>query len=98
MVVHFFGGGDLRPQPLVNAGTSSSLVQWDGSTAHMDDSAAAVSVMENIFSLSQELISKGPSDPGIANSLNSLKLIQSASGKNNSAVERGVLCNYHVFM
>ncbi len=38
---------------------------------------AAVSVIEDIFSLSQELISKGPSDPGIANSLNSLKSIRS---------------------
>ena len=36
---------------------------------------AAVSVIEDIFSLFQELISKGPSDLGIANSLNSLKSI-----------------------
>ena len=74
-VTHFFGGADLRPQPLVNMGASSSLVQRDSSTAHMDDSAAAVSVIEDIFSLSQELILKGLSDPGIANSLNSLKSI-----------------------
>ena len=42
----------------------------------MDDSAA-ISVIKDIFRLSQELISKGPSDPGIANSLNSLKSIRS---------------------
>src|SRR5229473_6465304 len=75
-VLHFFGGADLGPQPPVNAGTSSSLVQQDGSTAHMDDSTA-ISVIKDIFRLSQELISKGPSDPGIANSLNSLKSIRS---------------------
>jgi hypothetical protein len=43
----------------------------------MDDSIAVVSVIKNIFCLSQELIAKGPSDLGIANSLNSLKMIQS---------------------
>ena len=75
-VLHFFGGADPGPQPPVNAGASSSPVQRDGSTAHMDDSAA-VSVIKDIFRLSQELISKGPSDPGIANSLNSLKSIRS---------------------
>src|SRR5229473_5962469 len=53
-VVHFFGGVDPGPQPPVNAGASSSPVQWDGSTAHMDDSAA-VSVIKDIFRLSQEL-------------------------------------------
>src|SRR5258708_14683834 len=75
-VLHFFGGADPGPQPPVNTGVSSSPVQWDGSTAHMDDSAA-VSVIKDIFRLSQELISKGPSDPGIANSLTSLKSIRS---------------------
>ena len=75
-VLHFFGGADPGPQPPVNAGASSSPVQRDGSTAHMDDSAA-ISVIKDIFRLSQELISKGPSDPGIANSLNSLKSIRS---------------------
>src|SRR5713226_1639100 len=76
-VLHFFGGADPRPQPPVNVGASSSPVQQDGSTTHMDDSAATVSVIEDIFSLFQELISKGPSDLGIANSLNSLKSIRS---------------------
>src|SRR5260370_21367994 len=76
VVLHFFGGADPGPQPPVNVGMSSSPVQQDGSTAHMDDSAA-VSVIKDIFRLSQELISKGPSDPGIANSLNSLKSIRS---------------------
>src|SRR5258707_12556951 len=75
-VLHFFGRADPGPQPPVNAGASSSPVQRDGSTAHMDDSTA-VSVIKDIFRLSQELISKGPSDPGIANSLNSLKSIRS---------------------
>ena len=60
-------------------GASSSPVQQNGSTTHMDNSATAVLVIEDIFSLSQELISKGLSDLdlGIANSLNSLKSIQS---------------------
>ncbi len=40
----------------------------------MDDSAVD-SVIKDIFSLSQELVTKGPSDPEIANSLNSLKAI-----------------------
>src|SRR5258708_528090 len=74
--LNFFGGAAPRPQPPVNMGASSLPVQWDGSTTHMDDSAA-VSVIKDIFRLSEELISKGLSDPGIANSLNSLKLIQS---------------------
>ena len=73
-VVHFFWGADLGPQALVNIGTSSSLVQWDGSVPHMDDSAID-SVIKDIFSLSQELVTKGPSDLEIANSLNSLKAI-----------------------
>ena len=38
-VLHFFGGADPGPQPPVNAGASSSPVQRDGSTAHMDDSS-----------------------------------------------------------
>jgi len=75
-VLHFFGGADPRPQPPVNMGASSLPVQWNGSTTHMDDSAA-VSVIKDIFRLSQELISKGLSDLGIANSLNSLKSIRS---------------------
>ena len=75
--MHFFGGVDLRPQPLINAGASSSPVQRDGSIAHMDDSATVPSIINDIFSLSQELITKGLSDLGIANSLNSLQAIQS---------------------
>src|SRR5258708_4322989 len=75
-VLHFFWRADPGPPPPVNTGTSSLPVQRDGSTAHMDDSAA-VSVIKDIFKLSQELISKGLSDPGIANSLNSLKSIRS---------------------
>src|SRR5258708_37680422 len=43
----------------------------------MDNSAAIPSIINDIFSLSQELVTKGPSDPGIANSLNSLQAIQS---------------------
>src|SRR5229473_1831901 len=35
------------------------------------------SIINDIFSLSQELVTKGPSDPGIANSLNSLQAIRS---------------------
>ena len=42
----------------------------------MDDSTID-SVIKDIFSLSQELITKGLSDLEIANSLNSLKVIQS---------------------
>src|SRR5216684_367282 len=76
VVMHFFGGADLRPQALVNIGTSSSLVQQNGSVSHMDDSTIN-SVIKDIFSLSQELITKGLSDLEIANSLNSLKAIQS---------------------
>src|SRR5216684_2283855 len=63
-VMHFFGGVDLRPQPLINAGAFSSPVQRDGSVAHMDDSAAVPSIINDIFSLSQELVTKGLSDPG----------------------------------
>jgi hypothetical protein len=43
----------------------------------MDDSIAIVLVIKNIFCLSQELVANRPSDLGIANSLNSLKTIQS---------------------
>ncbi len=74
-MMHFFGGVDLRPQPLINARASSSLVQRDGSIAHMDDSTTVPSIINDIFSLSQELVTKGPSDLGIANSLNSLQVI-----------------------
>jgi hypothetical protein len=77
VIVHFFRGADLGPQPLVNTSTSSLPVQQDGNGAHMDDSIAIVSVIKNIFCLSQELVVKGLSDPGIANLLNSLKTIQS---------------------
>src|SRR5258708_21828335 len=75
-MMHFFGGVDLRPQPLINAGASSSPVQRDSSITHMDNSAAIPSIINDIFSLSQELVTKGPSDPGIANSLNSLQAIR----------------------
>jgi hypothetical protein len=76
-VVHFFGGADLRPQPLDNAGLASepvapcSLVQQDGS----DDSATIQTIINDIFSLSQGLVSKGLSDLRIANSLNLLNTI-----------------------
>ena len=76
-MMHFFGGVDLRPQPLINTGVSSSPVQRDSSIAHMDDSTAIPSIINDIFSLSQELVTKGLSDPGIANSLNSLQAIRS---------------------
>src|SRR5258708_22570158 len=76
-MMHFFGGVDLRPQPLINAGAFSSPVQRDSSITHMDNSAAIPSIINDIFSLSQELVTKGPSDPGIANSLNSLQAIRS---------------------
>ena len=75
-VVHFFGGADLGPQALVNTGTSSSPVQRNGSVPHMDDSTID-SVIKDIFSLSQKLVTKGLSDLEIANSLNSLKAIRS---------------------
>ena len=60
-VVHFFGGVDLGPQPLDNAGSASELVapcspvQQDSS----DDSATVQSIINDIFSLSQGLVSKG---------------------------------------
>src|SRR5258708_3332939 len=78
-VVHFFGGVDLRPQPLDNVGSASELVapcspvQQDGS----NDSAAIQSIINDIFSLSQGLVLKGPSDPRIAKSLNLLNTIRS---------------------
>ena len=78
-MVHFFGGVDLGPQPLDNVGSASepvapcSPVQQDGS----DDSAAVQSIINDIFSLSQGLVSKGPSDPRIAKSLNLLNTIRS---------------------
>src|SRR5258708_3735102 len=78
-VVHFFGGVDLRPQPLDNVGSASepvapcSPVQHDSS----DDSAAIQSIINDIFSLSQRLVLTGLSDPRIAKSLNLLNTIRS---------------------
>src|SRR5258708_29007784 len=78
-VVHFFGGVDLGPQPLDNMGSASepvapcSPVQQNSS----DDSTAVQSIINDIFSLSQGLVSKGLSDPRIAKSLNLLNTIQS---------------------
>jgi hypothetical protein len=78
-VMHFFGGANLGPQPLDNVGSASELVtpcspvQQDGS----DDSTTIQTIINEIFSLSQGLISKGLSDPRIANSLNLLNTIRS---------------------
>jgi hypothetical protein len=82
-MVHFFGGADLGPQPLDNAGSASepvapcSPVQQDGS----DDSTAVQTIINDIFSLLQGLVSKGPSDPRIANSLDLLNTIRSGLNK-----------------
>jgi hypothetical protein len=81
--VHFFEEADLGPQPLDNTGSASepvtpcSPVQQDGS----DDSAAIQTIINDIFSLSQGLVLKGPSDPRIANSLNLLNTIRSGLNK-----------------
>jgi hypothetical protein len=69
--------GPERIDP-ASAGASESVApnspdQQDGSVGRTDDGAASVlSVANNIISLSQELISKAPCDPGIARSLNSI--------------------------
>jgi SWIM zinc finger len=82
-VVHFFGGADLGPQPLDNTGLASepvapcSPVQQDSS----NDSAAVQTIINDIFSLSQGLVSKGPSDLRIANSLDLLNTIRSGLNK-----------------
>jgi hypothetical protein len=52
----------------------NSPIQQDGSVGSTDDgtTASVLSAANDIISLSQELISKVPCDPGIARSLNSI--------------------------
>src|SRR5260370_40190047 len=47
-VLHFFGGGDPRPQTPVNPGASIFPGQPDGSTPPMDDTAA-IFIIKDIF-------------------------------------------------
>ena len=81
MVVHFFGGVDLGPQP-PRDGTSdntSELVEHEspgqpvGCTHDHNATESIISAANNNIKLLQQLITKAPSDPKIAKSLNAIR-------------------------
>jgi len=78
-VDHFFGGADLGPQPPDNTSDDKSPAQQDGNAngstnGGTDDATASIiSAANEIARLSQELLTKAPSNPRMVKSLNLMR-------------------------
>ncbi len=72
-VSHFFGGADLGPQPPDDSSNITESQDGNGDDSMDDNAAASILLAANdIVRLSQEFITKVPSNLRILNSLNTI--------------------------